>query len=316
MDTYIEGMNKVYCYINNTSYSGKTVTISDGTTTWSQTLPSQSGMVTTIGCTFYIPPVPAGIKKRYTVILHNGNASAASVYSTTIDLGFGDSVRVPLYTGGELVDKAYYDEHMFSYTLPTASSSTKGGVKVGSGYGLYMDGEQVKSAVASSAQLGSVKVGSGLQANDAGTLSVKNGTGLEISSGSLKLKTATSSDLGGVMLGTGLSIDSGKISVKVYSMEKNAYVLSSVTIAAGDYATKTIKCSDSWVLNDRNKSVLFIGSITPSSGPIMASLYGNIQTYSDHIEIPCKFFNVSNSSYTIGTTDVIYVELYYLYSTN
>lgn len=69
-----------------------------------------------------------------------------------------------------------------SYTLPTASAETKGGVKVGSG--LTMDGETLKNTnptpftlpTASAETLGGVKVGSGLSI-DEGVLSTAGGGG-------------------------------------------------------------------------------------------------------------------------------------------
>ena len=68
------------------------------------------------------------------------------------------------------------------YTLPTASSDTKGGVKIGSG--LTMTGEVLSNdnptpyslPIASAETLGGVKVGSGLSIND-GVLSATGGGG-------------------------------------------------------------------------------------------------------------------------------------------
>lgn len=63
-----------------------------------------------------------------------------------------------------------------SYTLPTASDSTKGGIKVGSG--LKMTGEVLSADLptASAETLGCVKVGSGLSITD-GVLSAAGGGG-------------------------------------------------------------------------------------------------------------------------------------------
>ena len=81
-----------------------------------------------------------------------------------------------------------------SYTLPTASASVKGGVKVGEG--LTMDGEVLKNTnptpatpytlpTASAETLGGVKVGTGLTINENGVLSASGGGGGSgISSGS------------------------------------------------------------------------------------------------------------------------------------
>lgn len=63
-----------------------------------------------------------------------------------------------------------------SYTLPTASANTKGGVKIGSG--LTMTGEVLSADLptASAETLGGVKVGSGLSITD-GVLSAVGGGG-------------------------------------------------------------------------------------------------------------------------------------------
>lgn len=72
-----------------------------------------------------------------------------------------------------------------SYTLPTASADTKGGVKIGAG--LTMDGEVLKNTnptpptpytlpTASAETLGGIKVGSGLSIDD-GVLSTSGGGG-------------------------------------------------------------------------------------------------------------------------------------------
>lgn len=82
------------------------------------------------------------------------------------------------------------------YTLPTASASTKGGVKIGAG--LTMDGEVLKNTnptpyslpTASDETLGGIKVGSGLSIVD-GVLSAAGGGG-----GGFHLYRFTSSNFG------------------------------------------------------------------------------------------------------------------------
>ena len=91
------------------------------------------------------------------------------------------------------------------YTLPTASSDTKGGVKIGSG--LSMDGEVLNNSnptpyslpTASSDTKGGVKIGSGLSM-DGEVLNNSNPT-------PYSLPTASSDTKGGVKIGSGLSMD-------------------------------------------------------------------------------------------------------------
>lgn len=92
-----------------------------------------------------------------------------------------------------------------SYTLPTASAETKGGVKIGSG--LTMDGEVLNNSnptpyslpTASDSTLGGVKVGSGLTITE-GVLSSDNPT-------PYSLPTAAAETKGGVKIGAGLTMD-------------------------------------------------------------------------------------------------------------
>lgn len=94
-----------------------------------------------------------------------------------------------------------------SYTLPTASAETKGGVKIGSG--LAMEGEVLNNSnptpyslpTASAETLGGIKVGSGLTMTD-GVLSNDNPT-------PYSLPTASDQVLGGVKVGSGLIMTDG-----------------------------------------------------------------------------------------------------------
>lgn len=69
------------------------------------------------------------------------------------------------------------------YTLPTASTTTKGGVKIG--VGLTMDGEVLKNTnpnaytlpTAAAEVLGGIKVGTGLSIDENGVLSASGGSG-------------------------------------------------------------------------------------------------------------------------------------------
>ena len=81
-----------------------------------------------------------------------------------------------------------------SYTLPTASADTKGGIKIGSGFS--MSGETLNNSnptpytlpIASDEALGGVKIGSGLAISEDGTLSV---TATGINQGGKIIVTAT-----------------------------------------------------------------------------------------------------------------------------
>lgn len=91
-----------------------------------------------------------------------------------------------------------------AYSLPIASGSTLGGVKIGTG--LSIDGSGVLSVsssytlpVASATILGGIKIGSGL--------SIDPTTGIVTAAGTYSLPIATSSILGGIKVGSNLSIN-------------------------------------------------------------------------------------------------------------
>ena len=155
MDTTVAGLNKVLCFTNNSDNNGKTVTITDGINTWSDVLSDLS-------CVFMIPSMPAPAKRAYTVTLYDGDATQDPLYTRTIELGFGDSIKVGLYSGDEIVTKEYYNTNM--YTLPSAGAATLGGVMVNSSSsgGLYMNGSYLVLAAATSSQQGGVKLGTNM----------------------------------------------------------------------------------------------------------------------------------------------------------
>lgn len=208
MNINVAGLNKVYCFTNSSSHNGHAVTISDGTNTWTD-------VISSLSCVFQIPSIPAPAKKRYTVKLYNAaTATGSAVYTRTIDLGFGDSIRIGLYEDDENVTKG---------SIPKATSSRIGGFKTneGTSNGIYMDGDYLKLKDATSSQKGGVKVpsstsygvymnGSTLQTYQASSSQfgcVKVGNGIQASSGVISLPTASSSQKGGVKLGRDLGTD-------------------------------------------------------------------------------------------------------------
>lgn len=92
------------------------------------------------------------------------------------------------------------------YTLPTASKSTKGGIKIGNGLGMNGDTLNVTLATnsytmptASATTKGGIKIGKGLSMNGE-TLNA-------VATSNYSLPTASSTTKGGVKIGTGLSMD-------------------------------------------------------------------------------------------------------------
>ena len=97
MDNIVAGLNKIHC-VCQAADNGKTVTVSNTYSTWTKELANNAA-------DFIIPSMPAPEKKPYTIVLHNGDASAAAKYTRTIELGYGDSVEVGLYQNAEPATK-------------------------------------------------------------------------------------------------------------------------------------------------------------------------------------------------------------------
>ena len=90
-----------------------------------------------------------------------------------------------------------------TYTLPTATASTLGGVKVGTGLAISNSVLSVNLPVATASAVGGVKVGDRLSITAAGELSADDQ--------SYTLPSASNSVLGGIKVGTNLTIDNNGI---------------------------------------------------------------------------------------------------------
>lgn len=145
-----------------------------------------------------------------------------------------------------------------SYTLPTASAETKGGVKIGSG--LSMEGEVLSNTnptpyvlpTASAETLGGVKVGSGLTIEDGvikdSSTVLTTLTGLENVTDGTDLKISNDGDIftisGKVVLTNSLALD-GRIKIGTASIPESARIGSGwcpmiVTMSDADVTKFTI----------------------------------------------------------------------------
>ena len=235
MDTNVAGLNKVVCFVNDATYNGRTVLITDSVNSWTKT-------VSELSCVFLIPSMPAPAKRSYTVSLMNSEGTAAQ-YSRQIELGFGDSVKIGLYENDEPVTKG---------TIPLATSTRTGGVRINdtTSNGIYLSGNNITLRDATSSQKGGMKVASStsygvrmngdtLQTYDASSTQsgcIKIGAGLQVSSGVASVKYADASNVGGIKIGSGLSISSGVASVNVSTgLEKYNGNVRLKSISRADY---------------------------------------------------------------------------------
>jgi hypothetical protein len=99
------------------------------------------------------------------------------------------------------------------YTLPPASSTVLGGVKISSTSGLVVSGSgSLSLGVATPTQLGGVKQGFGNIIGADGTLTITS---------TYALPPATTSTLGGVIVGAGLTVTDGTISISSSDLQTN-----------------------------------------------------------------------------------------------
>lgn len=122
------------------------------------------------------------------------------------------------------------------YTLPPASATTLGGVKIGSGINVTADGvisanggggTPYELPAATTTTLGGIKVGDNLTITPDGKLNAN--------AGAYELPVATSAILGGVKVGSGLNVtQDGTLSAQEYTLPKaTRTVLGGVTVGTG-----------------------------------------------------------------------------------
>lgn len=152
-----------------------------------------------------------------------------------------------------------------SYTLPTASASVKGGVKVGAG--LEMEGEVLKNTnptpyslpTAAAEVLGGVKVGSGLSIDENGILSASGGGGsslychcITISTGNVSVTTLIINDsstaIGVDALKTFLTDNGFTLSDKLYfASGKSSASAWAIGLGIGSNVIKVYDTAGQWV---------------------------------------------------------------------
>lgn len=141
-----------------------------------------------------------------------------------------------------------------------ASSSTVGGVKVGSGFSITTDGTitvappELEPATVFS--LGGVIIGDGIEVDEFGEISVNTGT-------PFVLQTATAVTLGGVKIGAGIGISDGVISVTTgaFALQTaTADILGGVKIGTGINITST------GTISIANASTSIVGGVRIGSG--------------------------------------------------
>lgn len=153
------------------------------------------------------------------------------------------------------------------YTLPPASATTLGGVKIGSGINVTADGvisaeggggTPYELPAATTTTLGGIKVGDNLTITPDGKLSAN--------AGAYELPVATSAILGGVKVGDGLSVtQDGKISVTAGSSYELPVAgvdsLGGVKLRGGNFYNSIAISSDGYIgIKQAINSGLAIGS--------------------------------------------------------
>jgi hypothetical protein len=166
------------------------------------------------------PSLPTGT----TAVTQNSEDNSTKIATTA----FVKSYSLPFQIGnsGKFLSTNGSNASWSNLTIPTASSMTLGGIKVGTGLSMdnMMNPGTMNLSTASSMTLGGIKVGTGLSMDNMmnpGTMNlstassmtlggIKVGTGLSMDNmnpGTMNLSTASSMTLGGIKVGSGLSID-------------------------------------------------------------------------------------------------------------
>ena len=223
-------------------------------------------------------------------LLNNGGTAVANVPLKTDGNGL---IVASSFGTGEGTFCEGNDARLTAYTLPTASGTALGGIKVGTNLsisdGVLSAADQTYTLpTAASNTLGGVKVGSGLAINDeTGALSVslpiatanalggiKIGSRLDIdaqtgvlsaSDQSYTLPTASNEDLGGVIIGNGLTINNdGVLSADDQTSHTHNYAdavhshtidTASSTVLGGIKVGSSLSIDSNGVLSVSNTSV-------------------------------------------------------------
>jgi hypothetical protein len=178
------------------------------------------------------------------------------------------------------------------YTLPPASATTLGGVKIGSGISVTADGvisaeggggTPYELPAATTTTLGGIKVGDNLTITPDGKLSAN--------AGAYELPVATSAILGGVKVGDGLSVtQDGKISVTAGSSYELPVAgvdrLGGVKLRGGNFYNSIAISSDGYIgIKQAINSGLAIGSDGVSVFP---NSQGAILVRQDGVDVKVK----------------------------
>jgi hypothetical protein len=121
------------------------------------------------------------------------------------------------------------------YVLPTASSSVLGGVKIGANVSKALDGtisvaDPYVLPVANLTRLGGVKIGNNINTTPDGTISV---------AAPYTLPAATTSSLGGVVVGSGISINTATNAISVVTFDQSLNTTDTVSFQSLNVAGNT-----------------------------------------------------------------------------
>lgn len=114
-DGYYYGQCKIICEAESVAETG-TVSITDGTSTWSKGLSGKAAEFTVPG------------RARYTVSLLRGNDT---VYSTVVEAGYGDCIHVMLAPGYGNVTERQFDSQVGDFIFEVNSDGLAGYRKSG-----------------------------------------------------------------------------------------------------------------------------------------------------------------------------------------
>ena len=179
------------------------------------------------------------------------------------------------------------------YILPTATSSTLGGVKIGDNIDIDSAGH-ISVPIATQSSIGLVKAGTGLAVSSDGTLTA---------TGTYELPEATKTTLGGVYVDDELSttsthpVQNAVVALELAEVEGDVSNLSTTT---SGLSTTVGNLSNT--VGTLNTTVTTLGATVTNQGNNISTIEGNINTINGSItDINDDLTNIGNTISTMGS---------------
>ena len=198
-----------------------------------------------------------------------------NVTDGTISVSEVDTTSSGLMTAADKIklDGIADGANNYTYTLPNATTSAKGGVIVGTGLGV--NNGTISLAAASAGTLGGVKVAAVTTSN------------ISLNAGNISVPIATATQAGAVKIGTNVSISSGIISIPEFSS-----VRAGVVPKSDNSTAKYLRADGSWVQPPNDNTVYTLPAATTNElGGVIIPANGGISNTDGSITLAAASAN-------------------------